>query len=66
MCCGSAAAYALLQPDFAGRLRADKLATLTAGAPAAIYTANIGCWVHLAETAPVPVRHWIEAVDEVV
>ena len=64
-CCGSAGAYSLLQPTFARRLRADKLASLTAGQPAAIYTANIGCWMHLVETSPVPVRHWIEAVDEV-
>ncbi len=66
MCCGSAGAYSLLQPDFARRLRAEKLAALTAGAPTAIYTANIGCWLHLAEASPVPMRHWIEAVDEVV
>ena len=66
MCCGSAGAYALLQPDLAGRLRVEKIAALTAAAPAAIYTANIGCWLHLAETAPVPVRHWIEAVDDVI
>jgi len=66
MCCGSAGAYSLLQPDLSGRLRAEKIAALTAPAPAAIYTANIGCWLHLAETSPVPVRHWIEAVDDVV
>jgi glycolate oxidase iron-sulfur subunit len=65
LCCGSAGAYSLLQPAFARRLRSDKLAALTAGDPAAIYTANIGCWMHLGETSSVPVRHWIEAVDEV-
>jgi glycolate oxidase iron-sulfur subunit len=65
LCCGSAGAYSLLQPDFARRLRADKLAALNAGEPQAIYTANIGCWLHLGETSPTPVRHWIEAVDEV-
>jgi glycolate oxidase iron-sulfur subunit len=65
LCCGSAGSYALTQPEFAGALRADKLAALTEHAPAAIFTANIGCWLHLGETAPVPVRHWIEAVDEV-
>ncbi|HZL01429.1 MAG TPA: glycolate oxidase subunit GlcF [Caulobacteraceae bacterium] len=64
LCCGSAGAYSLLQPGFAKRLRADKLAALSAGAPSAIYTANIGCWMHLAETSAVPVRHWIEAVDD--
>jgi glycolate oxidase iron-sulfur subunit len=66
LCCGSAGPYALTQPAFANALRADKLAALTEHAPAAICTANIGCWMHLAETSPVPVRHWIEAVDAVV
>jgi glycolate dehydrogenase iron-sulfur subunit len=65
LCCGSAGPYALTQPAFAGALRANKLAALTEHAPAAICTANIGCWMHLAETSPVPVRHWLEAVDEV-
>jgi glycolate oxidase iron-sulfur subunit len=65
-CCGSAGAYSLLQPDFAGRLRARKIAALTAGAPDAIVTANIGCWMHLAAASPVPVRHWIEAVDDLI
>ena len=65
LCCGSAGPYALTQPTFANALRANKLETLTEHAPAAICTANIGCWMHLAETSPVPVRHWIEAVDDV-
>jgi glycolate oxidase iron-sulfur subunit len=65
LCCGSAGPYALTQPAFAGALRANKLAVLTEQAPSAICTANIGCWMHLAETSPVPVRHWLEAVDEV-
>jgi glycolate oxidase iron-sulfur subunit len=65
LCCGSAGSYALTQPAFAEALRADKLAALTEHAPAAIYTANIGCWLHLSETSPIQVRHWLEAVDEV-
>jgi glycolate oxidase iron-sulfur subunit len=66
MCCGSAGPYSITQPAFAGALRTLKLAALTEHRPAAICTANIGCWMHLAETSPVPVRHWIEAVDEVI
>lgn len=66
LCCGSAGAYSLLQPELAGRLRGEKIAALTASNPEAIYTANIGCWMHLAEASPVRVRHWIEAVDDVV
>jgi glycolate oxidase iron-sulfur subunit len=65
LCCGSAGPYSLTQPAFAKALRADKLAALAEGEPQAIVTANIGCWMHLAETSPVPVRHWLEAVDEV-
>lgn len=66
LCCGSAGPYALTQPDFANALRAEKVAALTEPAPDAILTANIGCWLHLSETSPVPVRHWLEAVDDVV
>ena len=65
-CCGSAGAYSLLQPDFAGRLRTRKIAALTAASPETIVTANIGCWMHLAPASPVPVRHWIEAVDDLI
>ena len=64
LCCGSAGAYSLLQPEMAKRLRTEKIAALTAGQPQAIYTANIGCWMHLADGSPVPVRHWLEAVDD--
>jgi glycolate oxidase iron-sulfur subunit len=65
-CCGSAGAYSLLQPTFANRLRADKIAALMANGPEVIYTANIGCWMHMASASPVPVRHWIEAVDDLI
>lgn len=65
LCCGSAGAYSLTQPEMSARLRDNKLAALSATSPAAIYTANIGCWMHLAEATDIPVRHWIEAVDEV-
>ena len=65
LCCGSAGAYSLLQPQMADKLRANKLDKLTASKPAAIFTGNIGCWMHLGEASPVPVRHWIEAVDAV-
>jgi glycolate oxidase iron-sulfur subunit len=64
MCCGSAGAYFLLQEQMAHRLREARLAALAANAPQAIYTANIGCWLQLA--GEIPVRHWIEAVDDVV
>ena len=63
LCCGSAGAYSLLQPEISNELRARKLAALQAGAPRWIATANIGCLSHLQGAAAVPVRHWIELLD---
>jgi glycolate oxidase iron-sulfur subunit len=65
MCCGAAGSYSILQPILSQALRARKLETLLACRPGIIATANIGCLVHLAATSPVPVRHWIELLDEV-
>ena len=36
---------------------------LTAGRPAAIASANVGCIGHLGGVAEIPVRHWIELID---
>jgi glycolate oxidase iron-sulfur subunit len=66
MCCGSAGAYSLLQPKLSRQLRDRKLAVLTANDPDVIYTANIGCWMHLGGASRTPVRHWIEAVDDLI
>lgn len=65
MCCGAAGSYSILQPALAEALRARKLETLLACRPQVIATANIGCLIHLAAVSPVPVRHWIELLDEV-
>jgi glycolate oxidase iron-sulfur subunit len=65
LCCGSSGTYSLLQPAIATELRSRKLAALSEGAPESIATANIGCLSHLQAAAPVPVRHWIEVLDEV-
>ncbi len=62
-CCGAAGTYSILQPTLSGRLLADKLAALTAGEPALIATANIGCLVHLQSASELPVLHWIELLD---
>jgi glycolate oxidase iron-sulfur subunit len=64
LCCGSAGTYSILEPALSARLRADKLAALAAGKPALIATANIGCLAHLAAGTQLPVRHWIELLDE--
>jgi len=64
LCCGAAGTYAILQPVISGALRSRKLAALEEGEPEIVATANIGCLVHLAERSKVPVRHWIELLDE--
>jgi len=64
LCCGSAGTYSLLQPAIAGELRSRKLAALSEAQPEQIATANIGCLTHLQGAASVPVRHWIEILDE--
>jgi glycolate oxidase iron-sulfur subunit len=64
LCCGSAGTYSLLHPEIAGELRARKLDSLLEGAPQWIATANVGCLTHLQADARVPVRHWIELLDE--
>lgn len=64
LCCGSAGTYSILQPALANQLRNNKIAALTSGSPQAILTANIGCQTHLQSATGLHVRHWIEAVDE--
>ena len=60
LCCGSAGTYSILQPDLSQQLLANKLSALQQPQPDVIATANIGCQLHLATRANVPVKHWIE------
>jgi glycolate oxidase iron-sulfur subunit len=64
LCCGSAGTYSILQPELSGQLKTNKLAALQAGGPAVIASANVGCITHLQGGTDVPVRHWIELLDE--
>ena len=64
LCCGSAGTYSILQPGLSQRLLENKIAALESGASTAILTANIGCQAHLQTATRLPVRHWIEALDE--
>jgi glycolate oxidase iron-sulfur subunit len=64
LCCGSAGTYSILEAQIAGELRTRKLAALREGGAPAIATANIGCLAHLQSATDVPVRHWVELVDE--
>ena len=66
LCCGSAGTYSILQPEFAGQLKENKLRALTAERPTVIASANIGCMTHLQSGTDIPIRHWIELIDELV
>jgi glycolate oxidase iron-sulfur subunit len=64
LCCGSAGTYSLLQPKLSQTLKSQKLAALLESQPDVILSANIGCIAHLQSGTGLPVRHWIEWVDE--
>ena len=64
LCCGAAGLYTLLQPQWSDALRTRKLDALARAQPQAILSANVGCLAQLETGAAVPVRHWIEWVDE--
>jgi glycolate oxidase iron-sulfur subunit len=64
LCCGSAGTYSILQPEIAGQLKTRKLGHLQAGQPEMIVTANIGCLTHLQSGSAIPVKHWVELLDE--
>jgi len=68
LCCGSAGTYSVLQPGLAYPLRDRKLGVLGAAfgeqPPDAILSANIGCIAHLQGGTSLPVRHWVEVLDE--
>jgi glycolate oxidase iron-sulfur subunit len=64
LCCGSAGTYSVLQPELSRILRDRKLANLMAGSPQRIASANVGCIQHLQSGSAIPVRHWIEIVDD--
>ncbi len=65
LCCGSAGTYSILQAQLSQQLLSNKLSALQKHQPSMIVTANIGCQMHLASQANVPVKHWIELLDEV-
>jgi glycolate oxidase iron-sulfur subunit len=62
LCCGSAGTYSVLNPDIAYTLRDRKLNAL----PSAdvIISANVGCITHLQSGSAIPVRHWVEVLDD--
>jgi len=64
LCCGSAGTYSVLQAELATQLRDRKLAHLAPLDAEVIVSANIGCIQHLQGGTPIPVRHWVEVLDE--
>ncbi len=64
LCCGSAGTYSVLQADTANALRERKLAALQALQPTVVASGNIGCLTHLQAGTRLPVRHWVEVLDD--
>jgi glycolate oxidase iron-sulfur subunit len=64
LCCGSAGTYSLLHPEIARELRDRKLGALAPLAADCIVSSNIGCIQHLQSGTTIPVRHWVEVLDE--
>ncbi|MBL8380906.1 MAG: glycolate oxidase subunit GlcF [Burkholderiales bacterium] len=65
LCCGSAGAYSVLNPEISDQLKKRKLVNLEAGKPATICSSNIGCLTHLQSGTSTPVRHWVEVIDDI-
>ncbi len=63
LCCGSAGAYNLLQPEIAGRLLDRKLGNLDKTGADLIATGNIGCITQIGRGSPRPVVHTVELLD---
>jgi glycolate oxidase iron-sulfur subunit len=56
--------YSVLNPEISTTLRDRKLGHLDALKPKAILSANVGCITHLQSGTDVPVKHWVEVLDE--
>jgi len=64
LCCGSAGTYSILQKELSQQLLDNKLRALEKDSPDIILSANIGCQLHLQSQSNVPVKHWIELMNE--
>lgn len=62
LCCGSAGAYNILQPELAAELKERKLAAIHSVRPDCVASGNIGCIIQLKGCA-VPVVHTVELLD---
>ena len=64
LCCGAAGTYTLLQPVLSQQLLQNKLSALQQGEPDVIVSSNIGCQLHMQSASKIPVKHWIELLDQ--
>jgi glycolate oxidase iron-sulfur subunit len=64
LCCGSAGTYSILNKNLSQQLLGNKVTALESGGPDTIVTANIGCLAHIQSGTTLPVRHWIEVLDD--
>ena len=64
LCCGSAGTYSILEAKTSAQLLDNKLSALMLESPQQIVTANVGCQLHLNTKSTVPVKHWIELLDQ--
>ena len=63
ICCGSAGAYSLLQPEMSAQLRERKARNIESVSPDVIATGNIGCITHIAQGTRIPIVHTVELLD---
>ncbi len=63
LCCGSAGTYSILQKKLSTQLLNNKITALEDNEAELIATANVGCQLHLATAAHIPVLHWIELLE---
>ncbi len=63
LCCGSASAYNLLQPELAARLGTRKAANIERLQPDVVAAGNIGCIAQIARATSVPILHTAELLD---
>jgi glycolate oxidase iron-sulfur subunit len=63
LCCGSAGAYSMLNPELSVRVRDRKAAAIEDSGAEMIASANIGCMTHIGQGTRLPILHVIELVD---
>lgn len=65
LCCGSAGAYSVMQPELSKQLLNNKIKDLKLDEAAGVLSANIGCICHIASATDKPVLHWVEWLEAV-